>query len=347
MKTIKEHIGDFEISPVLYEPNPWDVPRIYTCKFRNRKEDYHPMELRNIHIRHCNESHSDSIWVYTDASKTVEGVGAAVTIPSKSLQDDAKLNKYYSIYSAELIAIDLALNLIDKCPWDKYTIFTDSQSAIKAIPSYNPKTPLLRKIQEWLIRIHSKRKRIRFCWVPGHTLIRGNELADQIAKATANSNKPIRNYPMHYKDLVPVVKTLLKANWQQEWDRKTNNKLHSIKPRLAKWDSSFQKSRIEEVALCRLRIGHTRLTKSHLMEKENPPVCHFCANRDGNMHHTMSVVHIFSNCSGTLSARRNFFPRSLDLDEEERPRFIFAESEHFNLERIIKFLKVLDLLKEI
>ncbi len=347
LKEIKEFIGDIQISPVKFEPPPWKIPKIEVCKINGKKKDYEPYELKEQFREHCSIKHPDCIELYTDASKTKDGVGAAVVVPSKSMSDDARLNKHQTIYSAELTAIILALNLINVCPWtdEKYVIFTDSLSAIKAIPSYNPKHPLLREIQEWLVRMHS-RKKIEFCWVPGHSGIQGNELADVTAKKATNSNKPIKNHSIYHKDIVPVVKYFLRSRWQQRWDREPFNKLRRIKPKIQKWDSSFQRCRRDEVTLCRLRIGHTRFSKLYLIEKERPPVCHLCAGRDRPVE-TLDVAHIFSRCEGSLRARRRFFPESLELDESDRLSSILKDSNTFDMEKIIKFVSELDLLNRI
>ena len=50
------------------------------------------------------------------------------------------------------------------------------------------------------------------------------------------------------------------------WEN-SKSKLHYIKPQIEKWESTHNSCRQFEVKLNRLRIRHTRLTKSHLMTK--------------------------------------------------------------------------------
>ena len=52
----------------------------------------------------------------------------------------------------------------------------------------------------------------------------------------------------------------MREEWEESWRDLTNNKLRSIKDTVNVWSSSQRKNRREEVMLCRLRIGHTKLT---------------------------------------------------------------------------------------
>ncbi|KAG5869381.1 hypothetical protein JTB14_005692 [Gonioctena quinquepunctata] len=52
--------------------------------------------------------------------------------------------------------------------------------------------------------------------------------------------------------------------WQREWDR-TETKLKIVKPSIRKNTHLLTGSRRDQVVLCRLRIGHTRLTNSFML----------------------------------------------------------------------------------
>ena len=61
---------------------------------------------------------------------------------------------------------------------------------------------------------------------------------------------------------------------QKRWNNNENNKLLEINPTLGEWKQSFKKNQKEEVILSRLRIGHTRITHSYLLEgKQQPMLC--------------------------------------------------------------------------
>lgn len=83
--------------------------------------------------------------IYTDGSKTEEGVGAAAVcrqdVSSQSLPNEA------SIYTAETYAIQLALAIIQERIEEKYVTMSDSSSVLCSIGNYAQRHPIIRKIQ--------------------------------------------------------------------------------------------------------------------------------------------------------------------------------------------------------
>ena len=65
----------------------------------------------------------------------------------------------------------------------------------------------------------------------------------------------------------------MKRKWQSEWDEAINDKLLKIHPRLGLWLGDFRIIGHEESILARIRIGHTYLTHSYFLKKEDPPQC--------------------------------------------------------------------------
>ena len=66
------------------------------------------------------------------------------------------------------------------------------------------------------------------------------------------------------------------STWQDDWNGVVTNKLHSVKPVLGDWQSSYRQCRKDEVALCHARISHTHLTHSYILWKDPPPQCEHC-----------------------------------------------------------------------
>ena len=66
------------------------------------------------------------------------------------------------------------------------------------------------------------------------------------------------------------------STWQDDWNGAVANKLHSVKPVLGDWQSSYRRCRKDEVVLCRARIGHTYVTHSYILKKDPPPQCEDC-----------------------------------------------------------------------
>ena len=107
-----------------------------------------------------------------------------------------------SIYTAELCAIQLALDVVNNSNEDKYIICVDSLSCLQAIEQQHIDHPLVLDVLEKYSALINKT--VLFCWVPSHVGIRGNELADAAAKAALNETLTIMTLP--YSDFNPLVK---------------------------------------------------------------------------------------------------------------------------------------------
>ena len=89
-----------------------------------------------------------------------------------------------SIFTAEAKAIDLALDFISTCDAkNKFIIFSDSFSVLKAINHTSSKNP---QIQKPLEKCHEllANNVIVLCWIPSHVGIQGNEMVDKQAKTS-------------------------------------------------------------------------------------------------------------------------------------------------------------------
>ena len=80
--------------------------------------------------------------------------------------------------------------------------------------------------------------------------------------------------------------------WQKECDETVlvSNKFHEILPKLPDKLLSFCNTRNEDTVLNRLHIGHSYLTHSFILRKENAPVCVAC-NAGITVKH-LSLIHI-------------------------------------------------------
>lgn len=136
-------------------------------------------------ISDCNDVSKVGIGVYREGD--VEGVCCG-------------LDNHASIFTAELVAILVALTaIIEKSGKNgvkkNYVIASDSKSAIKALNTndirvhYNPYIYDIRKKVDQFTKTQCKSdKQIVFIWVPAHIGIRGNEIADWLAKESTREN---------------------------------------------------------------------------------------------------------------------------------------------------------------
>ena len=179
------------------------------------------------------------------------------------------------MFSAELYAIKSAVNSLKNVKNTSCTIYSDSKSALQAILKYDSENPVVQTIHLLLIRIRENNTEIKFCWVPGHCNIKGNEMADKAAKEAIKLGRNC-NYPVLYSDMKSFLKQKFKEEWEICWKLKLNNKLFQVDKSIGKRDFEGFKTRLEEIKLNRLRLGHSRLTNNYLLMGELQPECNVC-----------------------------------------------------------------------
>ena len=142
-----------------------------------------------------------------------------------------------------------------------------------------------------------------FCWLPSHTNIRGNELADLEAKSALSLS--ITNLKIPHSDFKSNIHQYVMNKCQSVWKKQTENKLHELKPDFNSKCSFLGYSRQIQTKIIRCRIGHTRLTHAYLLTNEQPSftVKHFlitCTefNYIRNKYYTAKTVkELFSDIS--------------------------------------------------
>ena len=135
------------------------------------------------------------------------------------------LSNESSIYSAEVIAIDLAMNIIANHKSSKFIIYSDSKSVLQALQSKNSSSPLITRLLDKM-NVLSKNNSIIITWIPSHIGIQGNERADKAAKKALQTR--ISNTKIPYTNLKPLINKFILKKWQKSWDDQTQNKLHHI-----------------------------------------------------------------------------------------------------------------------
>jgi len=101
-------------------------------------------------------------------------------------------------------------------------------------------------------------------------------------------------------DLIPRVSNYCLREWQEIWSNCVNNKLYSIYQTVGSVVHNKGLSRHESVIINRLRIGHTRLTHSYLLSRDDQPTCSSCG-------HPLTVRHILLDCVDLQDVRRRHF----------------------------------------
>jgi ribonuclease HI len=93
------------------------------------------------------------------------------------------LGRYTTVFQAEIYAILACvyeIQLYDK-PEKYISICSDNQAALKALRAVRMTSPLVYQYQRAL-NVISARRVVRLFWVPGHAEVRGNEIANGLAR---------------------------------------------------------------------------------------------------------------------------------------------------------------------
>ena len=107
---------------------------------------------------------------------------------------------------------------------------------------------------------------------------------------------------MPFSDLKPLTAKYVYQVWQKEWDETVlvSSKFHEILPKLLDKLLSFCNTRKENTVLNRLLIGHSYLTHSFILRKEEAPVCVACDA-------VITVKYILIECADLLEIRKKYF----------------------------------------
>uniref|UniRef100_A0A6P7G7X2 Uncharacterized protein LOC114331508 n=1 Tax=Diabrotica virgifera virgifera TaxID=50390 RepID=A0A6P7G7X2_DIAVI len=231
-----------------------------------------------------------------------------------------------STFSAELYAIYRAVKLLNELTLTKALIITDSLSSLNSLKHIFPKHPFEKLLKYQLSQAHEHGRSVQFVWVPSHVGITGNEEADRTAREAILSDfsEPIDKCVS--SDLKTYFKNKVLCLWRNKWSQ-SNSKLNKIKNNVSQWFPS-SRNRREQIAVARLRLGHTRLKHSYLFTKSNPPICDQCNVR-------LTVEHFLIICSKYDQERQRYkIPNALPQ----------ALGQNYSCDNIVNYLKSINIL---
>ena len=157
-------------------------------------------------------------------------------------------------------------------------IFTDSLSSLQSISNSYPAHSTSQRIHILLHTLSHTFVQIIFIWIPSHIGIPGNESVDKAAQQATRLPRIYHNLLLSHTDLAHHIRHIITIHWWHLWREQFSkgNKLTQLKTLPRPWTSSHRSSRREETVLGRLRVGHTRLTHTHLVTTLFPPDCPHC-----------------------------------------------------------------------
>lgn len=275
---------DINIHQKNYDILPGDRPIEKSTPFTS---EIHPSNLKLLTLQQ--ENTNTDITIYTDGSKSDNGVGASICVYENGSLVKVKrlvLERYCSVFQAEMLAINKALQSI---PTDKQiTIFTDSQSSIAALKSRKNNTELVVETRE----IITKRKAATTInYIKAHQGTEGNEMADICAKQAAK-NKTKKDF-----DVVP--KSYLKHKLKSETSiRKLTQYADNLSDQQKKWFprlTDIPETLTSNPAITAFITGHGYFL-AHLtrINQRLDPTCNFCCKAEQTADHILLSCDYFS-----------------------------------------------------
>ena len=155
-------------------------------------------------------------------------------------------------------------------------VYSDSMSCLQVFEGEDTENNLICEIMNLFWALSDKGTCVRFCRVQSHCGIEGNEIVEQLANETLDHDiDPLTT--VHSTDWKPLVNSYIRQEVQIKWDVSIHGTdLYLLKPTLGPLKRFRRLTRAEEVVITRLRIGHNKATKSHILSRRPPTPCQHC-----------------------------------------------------------------------
>ncbi|KAL8610374.1 hypothetical protein ACOMHN_041188 [Nucella lapillus] len=279
------------LAPISPIP-PWELikPRIIDTYETKETKHTNPLYLATLAKTRVHEEFGQHLQIYTDGSVKDNGeVGCALVIPDLGITKKYHLNNGIGIYTAELYAILKACETINDMPQPHRAtiILTDSKSSLQGLASGRTKNrqEFQAEISFLTHQILYKGTDLTLMWLPSHTGIKGNELADKAAKRATEDGTHVT---LHLSTLEMKNKIRQTANNIRNDTLKTRCTEHGwVFIPMPKTSPRLTLPQKTQKLLRRIRTGHHRSTSQNI-------TCQ-CGKE-------ATLQHIFSDCPSLNSS---------------------------------------------
>ena len=298
----------------VYFPFPWSGLNTFistSFEIKGKKQDIGNEVILSVFNETIFNKYPDFCTCFTDGSKNDVAVGAAVFIENINLTFSWRIDCKHSILMAELFAIfNCLLWVVDQTFYRRVLICSDSLVALRSIGTYVVKSyrKIVTSIQRLLLKIKSKNIDVVLQWIPSHSGIFGNELADSLAKNACNYSV-ITDLSLELDEYLSLVRKTLRDFSLANWYRlKDGTHFSSIIPDLTRWTWLSSGNRHCDVIMAKLRSGVANL--NHFLfrlNSINSPNCIYCINE------VETVKHYLLDCPRHILARNKFISKLNNL----------------------------------
>ena len=188
-------------------------------------------------------------------------------IPDLKIQKAFYLGKRFSIFTAELYAILMALEFIFHLQFSFFRIVfcVDSKSVLYALQSWSCKnrSDLLFDIKLLISHISVRGSEISFCWIPSHCNILYNDVADRLAKCGASNSTEanlIPNTKLAKYEIISILENYVRTKFLDKkatfysCNRHLSKLIYKLK--LNAWNTKFSQN---VVCVCTQHISVNHL----------------------------------------------------------------------------------------
>ncbi|XP_077255623.1 uncharacterized protein LOC143893775 [Temnothorax americanus] len=239
------------------------------------------------------------IW-FTDGSRSGAGSGAGLYCPRDGTKEIVPLDKFATVFQAETVAImRCAQTLLErKQEGGRIRICLDSGAALRALCAPNFTSRLVWDCSCTLEKL-ARNNEVTLIWVPGHSGIKGNETADQLARAGSETRllgpEPAVGIP--YSLSRREIRGWLRNQHLDYWKRETRVRCRQARALLGDSPKEELASSIRSLnrkdarLVVQLLTGHGVLNyHMYKLGRSSTPDCRLCGEEEE------TSLHILGQC---------------------------------------------------
>lgn len=278
----QKHLEDYGISCNNFHPNNATTKQPWTTQ----KEDFTPVTSPTLVSPRAG---SEIVTTATATKKDSIGVAAILSSKEKIL---LKLPRWYGTQESIELLIIKTIESID--PEKQTTIFTDSIHLMISLKNKKHKNSNIKYITH-LINKRNGTLTINYIDYTNPTLAPALNAAELACELIHND----KQCKMSNQLAMKKVTRKIQREWNKEWTSSSNKcPLKKIKNTVNDANPATKFNRREQIAITRLRIGHTPLTHEYLFNNSEPPICKNCNT-------LTNIEHILIHCTKYNIERQN------------------------------------------